>query len=34
VADRAGDAETAVVAREILAEEYAMGDRLAGRFAC
>jgi ferritin-like metal-binding protein YciE len=32
VADRAGDAETAAVARDILAEEYAMADRLAGRF--
>lgn len=32
VADRAGDAETAEVAREIRAEEAAMGDRLAGAF--
>src|SRR3954454_3039542 len=32
VAARAGDEETARVAREILAEEYAMGDRLAQRF--
>jgi ferritin-like metal-binding protein YciE len=32
VAVRAGDQETAAVAHEILAEEYAMGDRLAERF--
>src|SRR5690242_6396144 len=32
VAQRAGDEETAHVAQEILAEEYAMGDRLAERF--
>src|SRR4051794_12761099 len=32
VAARAGDEETVAVAREILAEEYAMGDRLAERF--
>jgi ferritin-like metal-binding protein YciE len=32
VAQRAGDEETARVAQEILAEEYAMGDRLAERF--
>jgi ferritin-like metal-binding protein YciE len=32
VADRAGDAETATMARDILDDEYAMGERLAERF--